>query len=400
MHARSRPPGRTWPARTVLLTAFIAFPWLSGCGGSGNQTPSNVPPQATGFCGTTPQELSLPGTLPATDPDNTPGGLLFSLNADGSGGAGPINTPKGQVVITDQLTGAFAYTPNAQPSPRGTDTFQYHVEDTAGGVAVGTATVIIDPKIMPLGDSITQGITATPFQPPLSNRVGYRQPLWDQLRASGFHVDFVGSRVIGDAVQSTDPTFDPDNNGYAGATEADILNGGNDGETGNAFSGIYNLLTVHPADIILLHIGTNDLTVSSPDTTATGVQQILAEINNWEETNANGNPVAVILARIIDQCANPGTNCGGGDPDVTTYNNNLDGIFSTVSAMNPSMRPDEMQEVDQWSALLIPNTTEPDPALYGNTLHPNDAGYLKMTTVWFNALTDPAKRPSIMAKCP
>ncbi len=64
---------------------------------------------------------------------------------------------------------------------------------------------------MPLGDSITVGghIDGTP---PLNERTGYRQKLWQLLQAAGYNVDFVGSQVAGEAV----PNFDPDNEGHGG----------------------------------------------------------------------------------------------------------------------------------------------------------------------------------------
>ena len=97
--------------------------------------PVNDPPVAIGGCGSTPQAQTLAGTLSATDPD-TPALLTYSLNADGSGGNGPIITAKGgTVTITDQTTGAFTYQPDTTAGDkRGVDTFDYQVSDTEGGV--------------------------------------------------------------------------------------------------------------------------------------------------------------------------------------------------------------------------------------------------------------------------
>ena len=106
--------------------------------------------------------------------------------------------------------------------------------------------------------------------------------------------------------------------------------------------------------------------------------------------NPNGNPVTVMLARIIDR--NPT------EPDVTTFNNNVaNGAGARISA------GDDIVIVDQFSALR--NGAGPDPALYnGNeappVLHPSQAGYEKMGDTWFDALTDPATKPSILDKCP
>ena len=76
--------------------------------------------------------------------------------------------------------------------------------NAARALAVPAAIRLNDPgecvpvKIMPLGDSITyndhDGETRSS-----SERPGYRLPLWEQLIAGGYSVDFVGSRVAGEA---------------------------------------------------------------------------------------------------------------------------------------------------------------------------------------------------------
>ena len=351
----------------------------------------NLLPQATGMCRTTPQENAFNGTLPANDPDNSPGGLIFKLNSDGSGGDGPIATSKGQVQITDNTTGAFTYTPDAHPAQRGTDSFTYYVEDTEGGFTASSVTIIIDPKIMPLGDSITQGIIDN-FLPALVDRGGYREPLYAALQTDGYSFDFVGSRSIGANLL---PSFDTDVNGYAGANDEEIAFGGIDGETAVAYAGIYDLLEANPTDIVLLHVGANDLVGALPDTSPNDVRSILLEINRWEDS-ANGNPVSVVLASTIDQCVNFPTDCGTGEPNVLTYNNN---VASMAATLTPATGPDEIIFVDQRTALLDA-FNNPDITSYGNNLHPNTNGYNKMSDAWLIELTDPVLGPAIMEKCP
>src|SRR5215471_17654223 len=60
-------------------------------------------------------------------------------------------------------------------------------------------------KIMPLGDSITYGEGST-------TGAGYRLQLWNELRARGFPVEFVGS------VQTGPTSFDRENEGLPGWT--------------------------------------------------------------------------------------------------------------------------------------------------------------------------------------
>ncbi|MDD2219906.1 MAG: hypothetical protein PHS63_07500, partial [Desulfoplanes sp.] len=101
-------------------------------------------------------------------------------------------------------------------------------------------------SIMPLGDSITQGHGETDDDGILLQN-SYRKPLYYALSADGFQFDFVGSVQNG--------IFpDPDHEAYGGRT-ADLL-----------ASNIYGWLESNYADIVLLHIGTND--VSSGQTAA------------------------------------------------------------------------------------------------------------------------------------
>jgi lysophospholipase L1-like esterase len=353
----------------------------------------NLAPQANNDCHNTPQEDPFSGVLPGNDPDNSPGGLTFSLLENGADAdLGPIFTLKGQIQIDDTTTGAFTYTPNAL-SRRGADTFEYRVEDTEGGSDTGVVTMIINPKIMPLGDSITQGIIQGingNLLPPLSERGGYRKPLFDRLLNAGYGFDFVGRQSIGVGISP----FDPDNEGYAGAKDEQIANGGaTDPETEVTFPGIFQALNdaTHQADIILLHIGTNDINVNPGDTSPNDVRAILTEINRWEGS-ANGNPVAVVLARIIDQCN--GTQCDP-EPAIIAFNDN---VVNMAQGLGAGSGPDELVIVDQRSALL--KAGNPDPNLYGSVLHPNAEGYDRMAEVWFEALTNANGGPSIFEKCP
>lgn len=117
-------------------------------------------------------------------------------------------------------------------------------------------------------------------------RVGYRKPLFDTLGISGYTFDFVGSLEHGWAVL---PDFQHE--GHGGWTAFDIAEGQNPGS-----DGVFVWLDNKPADIILLHAGTNDLA----NTTEFDIAAILDEIERWENS-AGGNPITVILALIIDQ---------------------------------------------------------------------------------------------------
>ena len=320
--------------------------------------PVNDAPVAAGSCGDTPQAQVYSGTLSGSDAESPPNLLMYSLS-DGS--TGPFTTSKGgEVTITDPTTGAYIYTPGPGGDGRGRDSFGYAVTDPQGLVGIATETVIVDQAIMPLGDSITQG-TVNGSIPPHDLRVGYRKPLYDLLKASNYAFDMVGSLDDGLAV----PDFDFDHEGHGGWTAAEIAWG----MTGYPTDGVRAFLKNNPADIVLLHAGTNALSPSND----VDVASILNEIDQWE-ASPGGNPVTVVLALIIDQ--NPI------NPDVVAFNNNVKSM-----ANNRIANGDDIIIVNQHDALTYPDDL-------ATQLHPNNNGYSKMANVWFNTLS------SIVDKCP
>ena len=79
-------------------------------------------------------------------------------------------------------------------------------------------------KIMPLGDSITNGNSSGVVPDNSAFYVSYRKPLWDRLKAAGYVVNddvFVGTLISGDAVAD----FDPDHDGHPGWRADEIVNG-------------------------------------------------------------------------------------------------------------------------------------------------------------------------------
>jgi lysophospholipase L1-like esterase len=192
-------------------------------------------------------------------------------------------------------------------------------------------------KIMPLGDSITLGAGSTS-----SN--GYRKPLYLNLTAAGYNFNFVGSQTGGDFA-------DPEHEGHSG-WHADTT-GNND-----ILGQIYNLLVANPTDIILLHIGTNDISDGGQD--ANEVSDILDEIDRFS------TDIKVILALIINRQIH--------SPETTQFNIDVNNM-----AQNRIATGDDIIVVNMESALNY--TTD-----MTDNMHPNDAGYVKMAEVWYKAL--------------
>jgi len=199
-------------------------------------------------------------------------------------------------------------------------------------------------RIMPLGDSITYGWSST-------NIDGYRRPLYLALTAAGHDVDFVGSLAHGSA------DFDRDHEGHSGWRADQIRDN------------IVAWLTANPADIILLHIGTNDISQGeSASNIRTEVEQILNNIDQYELNN--DVLITVVLARII----NRGNPLDGNGIATTAYNNALQ-----VLADARVLAGDRIIVVDQEAALTYPTDL-------ADALHPNDGGYAKMANAWFPAV--------------
>ncbi len=204
-------------------------------------------------------------------------------------------------------------------------------------------------KIMPLGNSITYD-TYTGDLRTSDLRTGYRQPLWLQLQSAGYNVDFVGGVVAG---ENALPSFDPDNEGHPGYTDTQVA------------SNVYTWLVANPADIVLLHIGTNDLNVSSTDEV-----NILNEIDRYEADY--GRQVLVLVARIINRAVYSST--------TTTFNDNVEALVNTRIAAG-----DNLKMVDLENGAGIVYDYEPTGD-FKDLLHPNQGGFNKLSNVWYTSL--------------
>lgn len=223
-------------------------------------------------------------------------------------------------------------------------------------------------RIMPTGDSITWD-TYSNNPRPYSLSTGYRQPLWHLLNDAGYYVDFVGTRIAGEAAA---PAFDPDNEAYPGWRDDEIA------------AIIYNRLVANTPDIVLLHIGTNNLNVSPAD-----VEDILDEVDRYESDY--GSIVTVYLARIINRSTY--------SAQTTQFNDNV-----AAMAQLRINGGDNIVLVDMESLPNIDYRLEPQGDMR-DELHPNQNGYDKMAAIWMNALEQhlvlpPAAMPPVITTTP
>jgi lysophospholipase L1-like esterase len=223
-------------------------------------------------------------------------------------------------------------------------------------------------RIMPLGDSITNGNNSgvVPEEPDFY--VSYRKALREKLVAAGYDVDFVGG------VQSGWAEFDdPDHEGHPG------WHAGGETEGGLA-ANIYTWLGSNPADVVLLHIGTNDINNGgTPAETAAEVRDILNEIDRFSEDTW------VVLALIVNQaCCNEEPQCLTECTDTTDFN---DLVYDmAVNRINDKIIIVDMELESNiiYRYSLIGDMFNDD--LGG--IHPFETGYAKMATVWFSALEE------------
>jgi VCBS repeat-containing protein len=358
-----------------------SFTYFANDGTLNSNTPTTVTlyinqqPVANNACASTPEGTPIGnGTLTGTDPDNQ--SLTYALETNGA---------KGDAVVF--ANGSFTYTPKTNlPSgdgkARGMDRFTFRVTDTFNQSAIGTVTVLIDDpatlasgpgrvRIMPLGDSITDGYPGDNSAESLW--VGYRRKLYNDvsaLNSTQFGVDFIGS-VTNTGASAIPPLADRDHEGHDGWCDdnnpACSVSGG-----ANIADSVIGFLSSNPADVILLHIGTNHFSTSN-----SGVNTILNNINTWAQSNY---PVTVFVARII-----PSVN---GSLNVNTFNNNVATIATDRSFV-------KVYTVNQQGTIQLsgqPNNA--DPALMGDNLHPNQTGYDMMADTWKASLISSGVLPS------
>jgi hypothetical protein len=224
-------------------------------------------------------------------------------------------------------------------------------------------------KLMPLGDSITVGKYSghdTSNDPGAElDDIGYRKDLWDLLSGPWYRADFVGSASNG----ATFPFGYPEHEGHNGIN-ADLVR---DNLFGN---GEDNWLNQNPPDVILLHIGTND--VNSPQTIdqiVEEVEEILDKIDAYQDSISPRKEVIVILAKIIDQVPH--------NQKVTDFNVLLEGMAKARSEFEI-----ELYLVDMESGAGIDYANYSVGGDMYDKNHPYASGFNKMAKVWMRKIDE------------
>lgn len=188
-------------------------------------------------------------------------------------------------------------------------------------------------RVMPLGDSITYGVGS-------STSSSYRADLRDRLvNQAGLNVDFVGS-------QNSGALADTDNEGHSGWRIEQIA------------ASIDGWLATYRPDVVLLHIGTNDMAQNyqidtAPQRLGALVDQILAD-----------RPTATVLvAKIVPSL------------DAT--------VQARINAFNAAVPAVVAARGARAGLVDLSVLSSADLA---DSLHPNDGGYARMAVRWYKAL--------------
>lgn len=198
-------------------------------------------------------------------------------------------------------------------------------------------------RIMPLGDSITEGSYND-----LPNDGSYRNDLYNLLTIDGFNVDYVG-------------TFEDSNNPGMSDTHHQAV-------SGMQIEGVRTnlslwLKSVDDPDVILVHLGTNDFAAGASPA------EVIARTRKLIEDLTNSQPYArVLVADLILRTDVP--------------------LLQTRQQEFASMLPVLIQEQQSHGRdvklVEMQSTLLPTDLLDG--LHPNSSGYMKMAVAWHAAI--------------
>jgi len=197
--------------------------------------------------------------------------------------------------------------------------------------------------ILPLGDSITHGYNS-------SDDAGYRSGLFKLAVAANQNITFIGSLSNGNVPAVSGKTFPKNHEGHDGFTVTQI--------TGyvppkKAFS-----TTPH---IVLLHIGTNDMTSNAdPTTTANQLDTLVSDIV------AAAPNALVVVAKIVP--------LGYSNNNYNSYIAKIPDIVKAHAAKNQNV-------------IMVDMSTLPGSDIRGSgNVHPTDKGYSDMADLWYAAI--------------
>lgn len=220
-------------------------------------------------------------------------------------------------------------------------------------------------RVMPLGDSITDGFWLTG---------GYRTTLCDMLEENGYSdmVDMVGPNWGGDC-------YDPQHAGYSGYSidnidQSDSISGARTGISSFADW----LMQENPADVIMLQIGTNDiLSYYDLDNICVRLENLVNQLLNYIDDDG-----MIYVATI--PCMDASNTLY-----ISEYYFTVDSMDAIVDKYNSEIKQmvSRLQAEGKNVALSDVNSVLDKSDLYDG-VHPSAEGYEKMGQHWYKILTD------------
>ncbi len=207
----------------------------------------------------------------------------------------------------------------------------------------------INLTIMPLGDSITA-----------DSKDSYRIPLLDILNNSGYHVDFVGSMTdFNDSAK-----YDQNHEGHGGW------------QTHQFAFNVTGFISNNPADVVLIHIGTNDVLIkrlygyqaSDFFDSSENIKKIVKDIYN----NSPNTKILISTIIIINDC-------------FESQNQTYCGMQSLRNEFNNMLRSTVSQLGYEYPVYIVEMNTLTVSDLK-DSVHPNKNGSEKIANQWFTEL--------------
>jgi len=201
-------------------------------------------------------------------------------------------------------------------------------------------------RIMPLGDSITEGE---------AGHNSYRRVLWQRLSGAGCVANLVGSKSgvsrgwrDSGSVHPPNADFDLDHEGHWDYTVTDLV------------PRVGGLVAQAQPDVVLVHLGTNDVLRGRP------ASRVAQDLGGLIDAIRAGKPDAhILLAKIIPAAPHPA--------GTAALNRLIDGVASSrSSAISP------VAVVDQASGYSTGDNYD--------GVHPGVAGEAKLGNRWADAL--------------
>ena len=339
---------------TFCLALIVQLPWaIPAYANTPTCVSSASDPDGDGWGWEQNQSCLVPVTSTVTSDSTVPACSLSSSDPDGDGW-GWENSASCRIVATsvDDTSTAAPSVPVCVSNLSDTDGdgWGWENESSCRVSATDPTVPVASPqpvKIMAVGDSITQGYKAQ------GSSQSYRKPLTEFLNGAGCDYEMVGSRS-----QTHRPSgFTSPHESYSGHRVDSFLEGFNENR------GISVAVSQYQPDVLLVHLGSNDIFLNQPVTGAYKLGGNAGTISEIKELVAAAistkGDVRILLANVI-----PWYGVSAHNPDVST---DITALGDQIEQYVQSIGNPMVQLVDVRSGYTA-------DMMYSDGVHPNSKG--------------------------